>query len=257
MIKRVIRSYKRDPNLYNNIIGTAFIKCVSLILGVVTIRAYNHYFCNNTSIVGAWLTIVSILTWVVNFDLGLGNGLRNTLVKYISEKDVKGQKAVISSTYFMLIGVSIVISVAFCVGSSFLNWNRIINIQTDVISRQYLNIGIQIAFIGLVLQFVLKLVVSILYALKQTALGSLPVVLANALIFLFAIIFSNDSPEKAFVMISIAYAISMITPLIITSILVFSTIMKDARPSLKCFDRTLGKQILFWEDNFLVFRYCF
>lgn len=250
MLEKIMSKYRQDSNMYKNIIGTSFIKCISLILGIITIRAYNHYFCNNQEIVGVWLTAVSILSWVVNFDLGLGNGLRNVLVKHISAGDTKAQKVCISSAYFLLSGLSLIIAIVFCVIIRFVNWNNILNISSDIIPNESLVFGIQIAFIGLILQFILKLVISILYALKQTSIGSLPIVLANALIFAFASIFSNSSPQKSFIMISLAYAISMVAPLIITTIIVFSTIMKNAKPSRRCFDKEVGKSILLLGSQF-------
>jgi len=37
---------------------------------------------------GIWMTLLSVMSWVAFFDIGLGNGLRNKLGKAIAENDL-------------------------------------------------------------------------------------------------------------------------------------------------------------------------
>ena len=230
--------------MYNNIAGTAFVKCISLILNIYSIIAYSHYFNGNNAIYGLWLTIISILGWVVNFDLGIGNGLRNYLVRYITVGDVEKQKICISSAYILLISVSAMITIAFCVVAQLLDWNTILNVRPTVVANNTLVLAIQIAFVGLILQFVMKLVVSILYAMKETTIGSLITMSANFLIILFTLFFRSPDTGQGLIQISIAYSISVVLPLIITTIVVFSTRMKYARPSFSHYNHKYAVDIL-------------
>ncbi|WP_341433732.1 hypothetical protein, partial [Mesomycoplasma ovipneumoniae] len=51
---------------------------------------------------GVWLTISSILIWIDLMDIGLGNGLRNAVSKYVAMGDGQKVREAVSSTYFML-----------------------------------------------------------------------------------------------------------------------------------------------------------
>ena len=52
---------------------------------------------------GVWLTISSLLVWIDQMDIGLGNGLRNSLATYIAHNDIDKARQAISSTMAMLV----------------------------------------------------------------------------------------------------------------------------------------------------------
>lgn len=65
--------------------------------------AFIRYF-NNNEVLGLWFTILSVLIWIMNFDLGIGNGIRNFLVKALTDNDRIEARRVISSG-FISVGV--------------------------------------------------------------------------------------------------------------------------------------------------------
>lgn len=244
MLKKIISKYREDMNLYNNIIGTIILKFFSLLFSIISIRAYNHYFCGNAIVNGVWLTIISILSWVVNFDLGLGNGLRNRMVNSLTLNDKKGQKVLVSSAYILITLVSIIIILVCSILIYIIDWNMVLQIDVDIVNRKQLCMTIQIALVGLVMQFVLKLIISILYALKKTALGSMVPVVSNLLIFVFAFMFSNNNPGQSLIVISIAYSTAMIIPLIAMNYYIFNNRLLYAKPSIKYYDHKCAVDVL-------------
>nr|WP_303182778.1 oligosaccharide flippase family protein [Lachnoclostridium phocaeense] len=244
MLNKLLNKYNRDKKMYNNILGTALIKAFSLILNIYSINAYLHFFCGNRLVYGVWLTTISILNWIVNFDLGIGNGLRNRLVEAITLNDTKKQKTYISSAYILIGIVSIIILVILCIVFKFIDWNYILNIDESIIDRNTLFVSIIITLIGLSAHFVLKLIVSVLYALKETAMGSVVTLLINLLIIVYSSIFSVEEPSVAIVYIAIAYTVTMIAPLIIVTIVVFNTRLKGISPSFKYYNHKIAKSIL-------------
>ena len=80
-LKKIIAS---NEMLLKNIIGAFVVKGGSLIISVVLLPLYLRFFGDQT-VLGIWYTILSILNWVVLFDLGLGQGLRNQLPVFIVE----------------------------------------------------------------------------------------------------------------------------------------------------------------------------
>ena len=69
---------EKNTIIYKNVIGAFAVKGASLILSLFTMPAYMRFF-EDEQILGVWFTLLSVLSWILNFDLGIGNGLRNNL----------------------------------------------------------------------------------------------------------------------------------------------------------------------------------
>ena len=71
---------------------------------------------------GVWLIINSILVWINTFDVGLGNGLRNLLSESIAHKDYNRARIFISTTYFLLFILSILLILIFSILINLIDW---------------------------------------------------------------------------------------------------------------------------------------
>lgn len=96
---------EKDRIIVKNIIAAFLIKGGSLFLGFVTMPAYMRYFPNQT-VLGVWFTILSIMTWLFIFDLGIGNGLRNKLVDSLVRNDELRSKKLLSSAYIIFSAIA-------------------------------------------------------------------------------------------------------------------------------------------------------
>lgn len=90
--KKIFNGNERTVLIKKNIAGSILIKgwncIVQLLLVPITLNCLNQYEY------GIWLTINSILLWIDQFDIGLGNGLRNKLAEALAKGDKgKSQKA--------------------------------------------------------------------------------------------------------------------------------------------------------------------
>ena len=76
---------KRTKLLNKNILASFFIKgwsaLIVFLMVPLTLKMLGIY--QN----GIWLTISSVLVWIDMMDIGLGNGLRNVLAKYMAIDD--------------------------------------------------------------------------------------------------------------------------------------------------------------------------
>lgn len=244
MLNRIKSIYRNDQKMFHNIMGTFIIKSVSLLLNIYSITAYLHYFDGNQKLYGVWLTIISILNWVVNFDLGIGNGLRNKLAAAIAIQDKDKEKTLISSAYILVSIVSAGVFLLALVFSLCINWNKLLNVDTEIISNKTLCKAVIFSLFGLCLHFIFKLIISVLYALKETALGSLITLLMNILIILYSMMFQNSDADKAIINVSVVYAFTMVVPLIVLTIYVFVFKMPHSRPSLKYYNHKFAASIL-------------
>ena len=87
---------EKNTIIYKNVIGAFAVKGASLILSLFTMPAYMRFF-EDEQILGVWFTLLSVLSWILNFDLGIGNGLRNNLTSALAMGDRNAAKEYISS----------------------------------------------------------------------------------------------------------------------------------------------------------------
>ena len=102
-------SSRRSSLLQKNILASFLIKGWSALIVLLLVPATLH--CLGDYKNGIWLTISSLLLWIDNMDIGLGNGLRNKIAEYIAHGEYERTRSLISSTFAML--TCIIIPVLF------------------------------------------------------------------------------------------------------------------------------------------------
>jgi O-antigen/teichoic acid export membrane protein len=80
---------------------------------------------------GLWLTITSLVALVAFADLGMGSGLVNVVSAADGADDVEGARRYVSSAFFMLLAVSIVLSVVFAVAYWTVPWADLFNVSSE------------------------------------------------------------------------------------------------------------------------------
>ncbi len=216
-----------------------------MVLGVVTLPLYMRYFPNN-AVLGVWFTILNVLSWILNFDLGIGNGLRNHLTVALSEGDDVKAKRLVSSAYGMLGVLVIAIGVVFYIISSYVDWNNFFNISSECISTQTLRSCVNISMFGILLSFWLRIIISILYAMQKAAIPNLLSLCTSVMLVVYLLIMSpTGQVDIDFTKISIYHAIASNIPLLVATLWVFrSSSIRICKPSIKAFDWKYAKDVL-------------
>ena len=96
----VNNSNRRSTLLRKNIIASFLLKAWSAIVVLLLVPVTLH--CLGEYKNGVWLTISSLLIWIDNMDIGMGNGMRNRIATLLAQNDKKGAQSLISSTFAML-----------------------------------------------------------------------------------------------------------------------------------------------------------
>ena len=233
---------KQNQIVFINIIGAFGIKGLSLCLSLFTMPAYIRFFQNQT-VLGVWFTIVSVLNWILYFDLGLGNGLRNMLPEALEKKDDKKIKELISTTYFTMTAFVIILGVlGFFIFPS-LNWNNIFNVDSSLINNAVLTHCIIIVYCGILLQFIARLVSSILYALQKSAIVNLMSLISSLLIVIALVTIPSSTLEKNLYTMAIINVAAMLLPYIFVSVWVHGVLIRKSFPKLSLFNKKYVKEI--------------
>ncbi|WP_426710499.1 lipopolysaccharide biosynthesis protein [Cetobacterium sp. SF1] len=229
--------------LIKNAFGTFFLKGFGIVVSLMTMPAYIKYF-HDQDVLGLWFTILSVLSWILTFDLGIGNGLRNYLVLALVNKNYKEARKYISSAY---ITIGIIVMILTLIGIfifPFIEWNNIFKIDNNLINTKELNKAILIVFIGIMLQFILRLVIFILYAMQKSFLNNLFSLLNNIIMLLCVNLTPETNISTKLIILSIINVISSNLPLLLVTIYIFKKDLKGCAPTLKVYSIESSKKIL-------------
>jgi len=146
-------------------IGLSYL-LVPLTIGYLNIEQY-----------GIWMTLLSVMSWVAFFDIGLGNGLRNKLTKALAVNNIKLAKIYVSTAYVAISFIAFIFFVILIFLLPFTPWNKIFN-TTSVSNIELSKVVFVVGFFFL-FNFVLSLCRQIFYAYQQASFATMGQLLLN------------------------------------------------------------------------------
>lgn len=236
------RFSKHNKEIILNIVGAFIVKGAALIISVLLLPAYLRFFQNEVTL-GVWYTILSVLNWVVLFDLGLGQGLRNQLPLAIERNDEVAIREGISTTYALMGVVAVGITIVGLIVIPMLNWNKIFNVQEIIVSTDALCKTVTIVYIGIMLQLVLKIITSILYAIQRSAIVNALGLITNIVIYIALMIIPSKSVEENLQTMAYVNVVAANIPYVFCTIIIFSKELKGLAPSASSVKKRYVKNI--------------
>ena len=226
-----------NSDMKNSMIQGTLYKGVSILLSLVYVPVVLDYLGDYKY--GVWATVLSILSWISYFDLGIGNGLRNRLSEALASSNSKNDaKTLVSSAYAILSLVVLAISVVCGFGISFIDWSDLLsawNINENLVCIM------EISFLGMCFSFVLMLCNNVFYALQKAQIVNLMAVFQQGVmllsVWLLSLTRTNDLTAVA-----ILYVLSNV--LVYGGFTVYIFVKNRLlSPSLKCVDKKVAKDL--------------
>ena len=146
-------------NLKKSMTLNILCKPISMILSILYTPLLLNYLGSEKY--GVWATMLSIISWVNYFDIGIGQGLRNTLTEALAKNDPKGAQEASSTAYILLSLIATVVFVCLLILTFILNWNSIFNTNEKV------QAAVAISFLFICVNFILGLYKMIYYVYKE------------------------------------------------------------------------------------------
>ena len=228
-----IKINENEKLIYKNVFFSFLIKGGALIISFLTTPVFLSYFKEDKIVVGVWYTILSVLSWVMTFDFGIANGMRNKLTEAFSKNDDKAAKTVISSGFFSVLALTVLFAIICLIGIQFIDLNNVFNISVNVISKPVLKNVIVIVLAAILLKFFLMVISSVFYAMHLSFVNNVLGLISSILQFLFVLVIRFDSQEDALLYVSIAFLVTSNLPVIIAAIVLFINKLKNCTPSIK------------------------
>ncbi len=242
LIKRLF-SNENNAIVIKNFLFSFLVKGGSVVITLLSTPAFIRYF-NNDLVLGVWYTLLSVLIWFLNFDFGIGNGIRNNLTKALVKEDYDDAKRIISSGFFSSAVVTVVLFIIGLAFISVLDLQWIFNVDLELISYKTLQWSVIFVFIAIMIRFLLTSVSAVFYAMQKSAVNSLLSLIISVLQLIFVLIFKFDEPETGILVLSISYIFTSTVPIIVAAIIVFGTRMKKCRPNIKYIDKEHINKVL-------------
>jgi len=179
---------------------------------------------------GIWLTLASILSWLINLDFGLGNGLRNKLAEALALKDIKLARIYVSTAYAVFsVGILSAFVIYFAI-HRLLNWANLLQAPTEY--TLLLNTLVLYVIILFLVQFLLKLITSVINADQRPALNGGLSLITNSLTLLIVYFLSIYSEPSLTIFALVSSGIPVFV-FLIASLFLFGGHFRNISPSFK------------------------
>jgi O-antigen/teichoic acid export membrane protein len=236
----------RNRNLKKQIVFSFLLKSLGILSGLAVIPVTLNILGSEQY--GIWITILSILTWIISFDIGIGNGLRNKLAASLAAGDIDDACRYISTAYFSLSVIGMVLIFIASIIIPFLNWNTIFN--TDSITNEYLVKTMLVVIIPVLINFVIVIINQVLNAFQQSSLSNLVLILQNAF---FLLMLWTFPVSMSLFNVAMLYSASLILSSTVITIAFYSR-YPQYLPAIRWIDRTKIKEILSLGGAFFIIQ---
>lgn len=229
---------RRSVTVKKNILASFIIKGISILTSFLLVPLTIGYV--SAELYGVWLTLASILTWLSFMDIGFSQGLKNKLTEAIANNDWEKGKALVSTTYGMMVLIMVPTCVLLELAIPLVDWTSLLNVNPmyaeEIVNAMYVCIAFGC------LQMIVNVLVSVVAAFQKVALSNSFMVIGNV-ISLFLIFALKSIVPPSLVVLACTLAAMPILVTIIASFVLFNGRFKQVAPSISCFNKTYIKEL--------------
>lgn len=245
LIKEISNS-KNTSLLAKNSLGSFVVKGLAMFISLFTTSAYISYFADpkGEGMLSLWFTILSLLTWILIFDFGIGHGLKNKLINSYAKGSKDTTKKILASSYIGISLISLTIFVVGCTLIFIVDPYNLFNIDSSLVELKSIRLSLVFILLGICMNFVLKLVGNIYESLQKQWVSNLCAVLQTFSILMFVTFFRFTSNESQIIGVSVAYLLASNLPYAFLTLILFMGKFKKYRFNLKDFSLKFSKSVL-------------
>ena len=249
ILTRITTGDKRSVKAKKNIIASTLLKGVDAFIYLALVPVTLGYL--NAYEYGIWLTLSSILSWINSFDIGLGSGLRNKLGIAIATDDKEQGRSYVSTTFYMLIFITIIIFVVFASLINVIDWYALLNVSSNSVSN--IKEIILVSFLFFCLNFILKFIGNVYQALQLPAINYL-ITFSAHLLSLIVIYVLTKTTQGSLFWVAIVYSAAPPLVYLLCYPVTFYKLYPYLAPSPKYFKKEYLKDLLSLSISFFVLQ---
>ncbi len=222
------KGHSRTVRAKKNVLASILFKGLGVLIGFA-------YFPLSLDFLGAvkfgiFLTLISMVDWFLDLDIGIGHGLRNKFGESVALGNDKKATHYVSTAYFAVGAIVLVVTIIFLVGNLFIPWSNWLN--TDPELNTEIRALVVIIIIAFSIRFIAVNIYEIFYALQKMAYVELFRLITKASFFLLIVVLILFTNGSLFLFGSAKSLTFALVPLIV-GIYYFRTKIKQYSPSFK------------------------
>lgn len=241
-------SRERTKNYLKQLKGSFVFKLLAMLASFLLIPIMIHYLGSEQY--GVWSTLLSIVSWIVLFDLGIGNGLRNKVTESLAKDNILDAQKYISTSYVLIGGITLFILIIFLLISNFIPWQDIFN--TKILSTSELKNIVNITLGIILLNFWLSLINQVLNGLQRSAINVINQFISSLLSLILIFLLSKFS-ETSLISLALLYGFSLIISNLVISIWFYKN-NKNLMPKIMLFNKKFVRSITSLGANFFIIQ---
>lgn len=227
----ILSGNEQDKKISRNIVGLFLLKVIAFSVSLLMVPLMLNYL--EPKKYGIWITLSSLIGWFGFFDIGLSNGLRNSLGAAIANNELKIARSLVSTTLVALVGIAILLAAFFFLANHFISWADFFNAPETFADE--VAFVVLMVFLLFTLKFVFGIILTILAIFHRPAIGELinTLIAVASLLGVYVLIkFTNNS------LIYVGWVISgsSVIILLFANIWFFKNDFNKISPSIRFFD---------------------
>ncbi len=237
----------RTKKLKSNIILSMLLKGVSVLVTFLLVPATIDYV--DSEIYGVWLTLATLFMWFQILDIGLAPGLKNKLTEALAVGDYQRGRRLVSTTYLTVAMIFIPLSAILYFCLPLISWTSLLNVGQGY--EESILQGLRIVSLMICVQMMANVIVSVLAAYQRVAFSQSFLVIGNVLAYILILILSKTVPGSLTLLVFVLGG----TPILVTiigSIVMYRGSCRDVRPSWRCIDLSMVKELLSLGSKFFL-----
>ncbi len=243
------KGHERTIRAKKNILLSMVYKALGILIGFAYFPLSITYLGEEKF--GIFLVMVSMVDWFAEFDIGIGNGLRNRLGEAIADDNEEEARGYISTAYFALGSIFSGISI-IAVGASFIiPWADWLEADPSL-DRQIMILAI-LLFGAFAINFVASMIYQIFYALQRIAMVNL-FGLITKVSFLALIILLMFTTEESLILYGAAKTFTFAFIPLAIGVFYFRNEFNKYRPSLKLVKRSYFDKLFSLGFQFFIIK---
>lgn len=241
-------SKARSHNYFAQLKGSALYKFGAIVATFLAMPIMIKYL--GAEQFGVWATMLTLITWVMLFDLGIGNGLRNKVSESLAQDNPEQAAGYISTAYGLIGFISFGLFTLFLIASIWLPWQSIFN--TQAISESDLKNAVITLSFFIFFNFWISLVNQTYHGLQKSSIVVLGQFISNTLaLVLVLLLYQFAEPSMLFMVW--AYGVSIVLANMALTFFVFKS-HRELKPKRQRFDKNKISPLLSLGIKFFIIQ---